>query len=370
MERIKRAKNCNYTTISNVFLRDKNLSLDAKGFLALVMSLPENWDFTINGMVSIVKEGRNHVYNSIKELIRLGYCKRVYLYTSSENGKKVRSGVEYLFLEEPIIDDLNPENLNLDNGDLDKNSTDLNPDYLNLGFQNFENQTQISKEHEIILESNKKRKSKDVVLPEGKTTCVLLGLDSLASIEKKIVPAESENHENIPAHFEKKDSAQSAENEKYLISEKGGRAGATEKIESDFENIKISPSARIQFSKLSKTMQNSVLAVMQTFHETIGSKSDTITNERLSCIISRLKSKIDINGVESHPTLAQFEAVFKFKYKEWAKNDKMRQYLAIETLCNGKFEKYLEQARNEFAKKKEFSTYNPNNPTPKHHRHI
>jgi hypothetical protein len=45
MERIKTIKNKNYTTISNVFLKDKEISLKSKGLLALVMSLPENWDF-------------------------------------------------------------------------------------------------------------------------------------------------------------------------------------------------------------------------------------------------------------------------------------------------------------------------------------
>lgn len=158
MERIRRIKNADYTTISNVFLRDKSLSLDAKGFLTLVMSLPENWDFSVSGMVAIVKEGRNHVYKTIRELIGCGYCERRYLYEKGVTGKKVRNGVEYVFTETPY---LNPENLNLGNEDLnDLNSKNLNLDNLNLDNLNFENGTQISKEYNKV----KNRKNKELNL--------------------------------------------------------------------------------------------------------------------------------------------------------------------------------------------------------------
>lgn len=145
MEVIKRQKNANYTVISNVFLRDTNISLDAKGLLALIMSLPENWDFSVNGMVAIVKEGRNHVYNSIKELLENGYCTRTYLY-EWRGTIKVRAGVEYTFFEEPALQagNLNTENLNLGMQNLEN---------LNLG-----NDTQIS----IDSKEVKKGKSKDV----------------------------------------------------------------------------------------------------------------------------------------------------------------------------------------------------------------
>lgn len=65
-------KNKEYTTISNIFLKDKNLSLKAKGFLAVVMSLSDNWDFTINGICAILKEGKSSVYTTIYELKKYG----------------------------------------------------------------------------------------------------------------------------------------------------------------------------------------------------------------------------------------------------------------------------------------------------------
>lgn len=67
----------NFTTVSNGFIRDKRLSLKGKGLLLTVLSLnSEEWDFSINGICSILKESRTAVYNTIDELIELGYCTR------------------------------------------------------------------------------------------------------------------------------------------------------------------------------------------------------------------------------------------------------------------------------------------------------
>ena len=74
MNTIKRVKNDNYTKISNNFIRDKNLSLKAKGFLSLVMSLPSDWDFSINGICAVIKEGKTSIYSVIKELRINNYC--------------------------------------------------------------------------------------------------------------------------------------------------------------------------------------------------------------------------------------------------------------------------------------------------------
>lgn len=97
MNRIIREKNTNYTTISNVFLKDNKLSLKAKGLLAIIMSLPEDWDFSINGIVAVIKEGRESTSSTIKELINAGYCTR-----EQCKGDKGRfKGYDYTFYEEP-----------------------------------------------------------------------------------------------------------------------------------------------------------------------------------------------------------------------------------------------------------------------------
>lgn len=96
LTRIKRIKQDRFTAVSNAVLLDRDLSLKAKGFLILVMSLHDDWDFTVRGMISIVKEGRDAVYGSIKELIEAGYCKREQ--TPGRAGKFAE--VVYVFTEE------------------------------------------------------------------------------------------------------------------------------------------------------------------------------------------------------------------------------------------------------------------------------
>ena len=61
-------KNKNYTVMSNYHLRDKNLSLKAKGLLSFMLSLPEDWDYSINGLVSICKEEETAIKSALKEL--------------------------------------------------------------------------------------------------------------------------------------------------------------------------------------------------------------------------------------------------------------------------------------------------------------
>ena len=58
----------NYTKIDNRYLEDKNISLKAKGLLTLMLSLPDNWKFNVNGLCLLCKESKNAVNNAIKEL--------------------------------------------------------------------------------------------------------------------------------------------------------------------------------------------------------------------------------------------------------------------------------------------------------------
>ena len=74
IKRIQKSKN--YSIISNEILRRKDLSLKAKGLMSLILSLPDSWDLTVNGLVEIVKESKNTVYSILKELNKFGYVKR------------------------------------------------------------------------------------------------------------------------------------------------------------------------------------------------------------------------------------------------------------------------------------------------------
>jgi hypothetical protein len=111
MNKVTRIKNGNYTTISNVFLRDNNLSLKAKGLLAIILSLPETWDFSIKGICTTLKEGTTAVYSAIDELKEHGYCKVV----TNRNEKGMIIGNDYTFYEEPYNVNPHVENLNVGN---------------------------------------------------------------------------------------------------------------------------------------------------------------------------------------------------------------------------------------------------------------
>lgn len=70
MSVFKIEKSRNYTVKSNYHLRDKNLLYKAKGLLSFMLSLPEDWDYSINGLVSIIKEGVKAIRNILQELQR------------------------------------------------------------------------------------------------------------------------------------------------------------------------------------------------------------------------------------------------------------------------------------------------------------
>jgi hypothetical protein len=74
IKRIQKSKN--YSIISNEILRRKDLSLKAKGLMSLILSLPDSWDLTVNGLVEIVKESKNTIYSVLKELNKFGYVER------------------------------------------------------------------------------------------------------------------------------------------------------------------------------------------------------------------------------------------------------------------------------------------------------
>ena len=95
IKRIQKSKN--YSIISNDILRRKDLSLKAKGLISLILSLPDSWDLTVNGLVEIVKESKNTVYSILKELNKLGYVERNRIVDSS--GKVLKW--ELLIYEKP-----------------------------------------------------------------------------------------------------------------------------------------------------------------------------------------------------------------------------------------------------------------------------
>ena len=90
-------KNENYTVLSNYHFKEKGLSLKAKGLLSLMLSLPENWDYSAAGLVTLSKDGKDSVNAALKELEKFGYLRRTQAYDASGKFK----GYNYEIFEQP-----------------------------------------------------------------------------------------------------------------------------------------------------------------------------------------------------------------------------------------------------------------------------
>lgn len=89
-------KTKNYTMMSNQHLKDKRLTLKAKGLMSVMLSLPENWDYTLRGLSAISKEGVDAISEAVKELERSGYVIR----NRKRDERGRLSGTEYLIYED------------------------------------------------------------------------------------------------------------------------------------------------------------------------------------------------------------------------------------------------------------------------------
>ena len=89
-----------YTVMSNFHLKDKRLSLKAKGLLSQMLSLPDDWDYTLSGLCFINRESKDAIRSAINELERAGYIRR--RQTTDATGKFGAN--EYSIYERPITD--------------------------------------------------------------------------------------------------------------------------------------------------------------------------------------------------------------------------------------------------------------------------
>ena len=101
--RVERTQN--YTVMSNYHLRDKTISFKAKGLLSLMLSLPEDWDYTLAGLARISLEGKDAIRAAVVELEKAGYVQR--RQTTDKAGKF--SSNEYIIREYPASHELPPE---------------------------------------------------------------------------------------------------------------------------------------------------------------------------------------------------------------------------------------------------------------------
>lgn len=121
-------KSDNYTVMSNYHLRDKNLSLKAKGLLSFMLSLPDNWDYSLNGLVKVLKEEETAIKTALDELKENNYLRVDKLLPNQTKSKKI----EYVYsIYEQPIGNQGVENLGVE-------------------VQGVENQTQINTNNKIL----------------------------------------------------------------------------------------------------------------------------------------------------------------------------------------------------------------------------
>ena len=162
-------RNTGYTVMSNHHLRNKELSLKAKGLLSQMLSLPEDWDYTLAGLSHINREKIDAIREAVKELEKAGYIVR-----SRERDEKGRlRGADYVIYEQPqprepeaatsvgqppILDLPALENPTLENPTLEKPTQEKptleNPTQLNKDISSKEKSiTDLSSTHSFPLQS-------------------------------------------------------------------------------------------------------------------------------------------------------------------------------------------------------------------------
>ena len=166
MAKFKVNKTKDYTIMSNYHLKEKNMSLKAKGLLSVMLSLPDNWDYSISGLVAISLENETSIKSALSELKKLGYLEVIKLMPNeSETGR-----IDYIYniYEKPKqegkkqeVENLPLEILEVENqGQLNTNNKYNNINIINTKKQNIDyinnNSSSIEKRDTIydFLEQN------------------------------------------------------------------------------------------------------------------------------------------------------------------------------------------------------------------------
>ena len=147
-------RNTGYTVMSNHHLRNKELTLKAKGLLSQMLSLPEDWDYTLKGLSLINREQIDAIREAVRELERAGYIVR----SRERDGKGRLRGADYVIYEQPQLPPA-PDLPTLENPTLEKptqeNPTQLNKDIPKTNLPTKEkSNTDLSSTHSIPFHSS------------------------------------------------------------------------------------------------------------------------------------------------------------------------------------------------------------------------
>lgn len=188
MSVIRVEKTKNYTVMSNYHFKERAMSLKAKGLLSLMLSLPDNWDYSIAGLVAICKENETAIKSALKELQQFGYVK-----VDKIMPDKTESGrIEYIYniYEQPKQDDKKQgvENLPLEIQRVE-NHTQLNTKEQNTNKLNTKDN----------IKKNSKKKSKiDIKIESIEKKCLEYDLtDEVIELLSRFFRNLLENHKMV-----------------------------------------------------------------------------------------------------------------------------------------------------------------------------
>lgn len=171
MSVIRVEKTKNYTVMSNYHFKEKDMSLKAKGLLSLMLSLPDNWDYSISGLVIICKENETAIKSALKELQNFGYVKIEKIMPGH-----TRSGrIEYIYniYEQPK-----------------QEGKKQGVENLHVEIQHVENHTQLNTNKQSTNKLNTKDKEKDIKKNSKKKSKIDIKIES---IEKKCLEYDLED---------------------------------------------------------------------------------------------------------------------------------------------------------------------------------
>ena len=161
---VRVVKNKDYTVMSNTHLHDKRLSLKAVGLLSIVLSLPDDWHYTVNGLIGSVKDGERAVNGALSELKKCGYLQVNKLYPNSERSK---IEYQYAFYEKPQdLQNVGLQNVDLQNVGLQNVGAYINTNKQSTNKQNTNKQNTKELNTNEYKEKNNKKESVNSVIAE------------------------------------------------------------------------------------------------------------------------------------------------------------------------------------------------------------
>ncbi len=170
-------KNKDYTVMSNRHLKEKEMSLKAKGLLSLMLSLPKGWDYSIAGLVAICKENENAIKSTLNELKEFGYLAIIKkLPNETKTGR-----IEYIYdiferpVEEQEVEEQEVEEQEVEEQEVEKQEVEKQE----VEKQEVEKQGQLNTKELITKELNTKNKKRK---KERSYDCIL---NSVADEELK-----------------------------------------------------------------------------------------------------------------------------------------------------------------------------------------